>query len=102
MLDRFDSCLRSRRDFLGDTVTGLGGIALAWLLHSDARAAAPTHFAARAKRVIQVFCPGGVSHVDTFDHKPELARHDGEEMTGKGKPDTFFGKPGRLMKSVFA
>src|SRR5262249_39758467 len=42
-----------------------------------------------------------VSHVDTFDHKPDLAKHDGEELTGKGKIDTFFGKPGRLLKSPF-
>ncbi|MBI1916040.1 MAG: DUF1501 domain-containing protein [Planctomycetes bacterium] len=50
---------------------------------------------------MQIFCPGGVSHVDTFDYKPDLAKHDGKEMTGKGKVDTFFGKPGRLMKSPF-
>src|SRR5581483_11516573 len=99
----------SRRDFFTQSATGLGGIALAWLLRRDgfaaekpASGAKPTHFPARAKRVIQIFCPGGVSHVDTFDYKPDLAKHDGEEMIGKGKPDTFFGKPGRLMKNVFA
>jgi hypothetical protein len=102
----------SRRHFLAHAAGGLGGIALAWLLHQDAAAAdeaasspyAPKqpHFPAKAKRVIQVFCPGGVSHVDTFDHKPDLARYEGKELTGKGKIDTFFGKPGRLMKSPFA
>jgi hypothetical protein len=104
-----NSPLPSRRDVFSHAATGLGGIALAWLLHRDALAgdktpssAKPPHFPAKAKRVIQIFCPGGVSHVDTFDYKPDLAKHDGEEMTGKGKPDTFFGKPGRLMKSVFA
>ena len=51
--------------------------------------------------MIQIFSAGGVSHVDTFDHKPDLAVHDGQELTGKGKIDTFFGKPGRLMKSPF-
>jgi hypothetical protein len=92
----------TRRHFLSQTATGLGGIALAWMLDRDAAGAEPTHFPAKAKRVVQIFAPGGVSHVDTFDYKPELARHDGEELTGKGKPDTFFGKPGRLMKSAFA
>jgi hypothetical protein len=108
----FDLSL-SRRDFLWDA-GGLAGIALAWLLHQDSLAAPaetlspspyapkPTHFPARAKRVIQVFACGGVSHVDTFDYKPDLAKHDGQELTGKGKIDTFFGKPGRLMKSPFA
>src|SRR5215470_15017789 len=107
-----DSTVLSRRRFLWEA-GGLGGIALAWLLQRDARAAVkpatpaspyaprPPHFPARAKRVVQVFCPGGVSHVDTFDYKPDLARHDGKELTGKGKIDTFFGKPGRLMKSPF-
>ena len=56
-------------------------------------------FPARAKRVIQVFACGGVSHIDTFDYKPDLVRHDGQELTGKGKVETFFGRPGRLMKS---
>jgi hypothetical protein len=95
----------SRRDLFGSAVTGLGAVALAWLLDRDARAAerpAGPHFAARAKRVIQVFSPGGVSHVDTFDYKPDLAKHHGQELTGKGKVDTFFQRPGRLMKSPFA
>jgi hypothetical protein len=93
-----------RRDFFAHTATGLGSIALATLLQREARGEAQgrTHFATRAKRVVQIFCPGGVSHVDTFDHKPELIKLDGKEMTGKGKADTFFGQPGNLMKSPFA
>ncbi len=96
----------ARRRFLWEAGGGLGGIALAWLSQQEVAASpyAPKrpHFDPKVKRVIQVFCPGGVSHVDTFDHKPDLARHEGKEMTGKGKVDTFFGKPGRLMKSPFA
>src|SRR5437899_3223228 len=104
----------SRRHFLWEAGGGLGGIALTWLVHQEGRAATtietvdspyapkPSHFTARAKRVIQIFCPGGVSHVDTFDYKPDLVKHDGKELTGKGKIDTFFGRPGRLMKSPFA
>ena len=41
----------------------------------------PPHFAAKAKRVIFLFSSGGVSHMDSFDHKPELFKADGK-MTG--------------------
>src|SRR5262245_59332184 len=93
-----------RRDFFSH-VAGLGGTAVAWLLARGARAegdAPGPHYAPKVKRVVQVFCPGGVSHVDTFDYKPELEKQDGKPMTGKGKADTFFGQPGNLMKSPFA
>lgn len=91
----------SRRDFLSATGS-LTGVALAWLLHQDCLGAAKKpHFTPRVKRVVQIFCAGGVSHVDTFDHKPELARLEGKELTGKGQIDTFFGRPGRLMPSPF-
>jgi hypothetical protein len=92
----------SRRHFLWQFGGGLGAIALAWMLDRDAHAGEQRpHFTPQAKRVVQVFCCGGVSHVDTFDHKPDLAKHHGQELTGKGKIDTFFGEPGRLMKSPF-
>ena len=102
--------LLNRRDFFSSSANGLGGIALAALLANDSRGrtAMPqslersAHFAPKIKRVVQIFCPGGVSHVDTFDHKPELIRQHGKPMTGKGKADTFFGQPGNLMKSPFA
>jgi Protein of unknown function (DUF1501) len=92
----------SRRNFFSNLASGLGGIALFDLLRPDAcgRESA-AHFAPKVKRIIQIFCPGGVSHIDTFDYKPDLARQDGQEMVGKGKIDTFFGQPGRLMKSPF-
>jgi hypothetical protein len=35
------------------------------------------HFAPKAKRVIFLFMNGGPSHVDTFDPKPVLGKHDG-------------------------
>lgn len=38
------------------------------------------HFAGRAKHVIFLFMTGGVSHVDTFDHKPRLAADVGREV----------------------
>jgi len=107
----------TRRHFLWEVGGGLSGIALAWLLNQEqSRAAVPSpgvaaasssgpkppHFPARASRVIHICACGGVSHLDTYDYKPDLIKHDGEELTSKGKIDTFFGKPGRLMKSPFA
>ena len=73
------------------------------MLGEESAAGGPVrfHFPARARRVVQIFACGGVSHTDTFDYKPEVARLDGRELTGKGKVETFFGRPGRLMKSPF-
>src|SRR5207237_331563 len=96
--------------------SGVSGLALAWLLNEEqGRAAAVpkelpgslsgaglTPFPAKAKRVINICACGGVSHLDTYDYKPDLVKHNGEELTSKGKIDTFFGQPGRLMKSPFA
>ena len=47
---------------------------------SDADPLSPKqpHFPAKAKRVIFIFSNGGVSHMDTFDHKPELFKADGK------------------------
>lgn len=45
---------------------------------SDPLAPKQPHFAARAKRVIFIFSNGGVSHMDTFDYKPELFKADGK------------------------
>jgi hypothetical protein len=97
----------TRRELLWQA-GGLGGIALAALLDHDPAVASPQHstlntqhFPARAKRVVQIFLAGGVSHVDTFDFKPELERADGKPLSGKGTVDTFFQQPGNLMKSVF-
>ena len=102
----------SRRDFLSQAGSGLGGIALAWLLNEEALAenartlstkspyaAKPPHFSGKAKRVVHIFAAGGVSHIDTFDYKPDLEKHHGQALTGKGKYDPFFGQPGNLMKS---
>lgn len=42
-------------------------------------AARPPHFAPRAKRVIMFFLTGGMSHVDSFDPKPELTKREGQD-----------------------
>ncbi|MDZ4852392.1 MAG: DUF1501 domain-containing protein [Pirellulaceae bacterium] len=74
----------SRRSWLRSTACGFGSLAAAGLssqpkgvLASGASIAGP-HFAPRAKRIIFLFMQGGVSQVDSFDHKPVLVQRDGE------------------------
>ena len=47
---------------------------------SDPLAPKSPHFPAKAKNVIFLFMTGGVSHVDTFDPKPNLTRDVGKEV----------------------
>ncbi|MGL4549996.1 MAG: DUF1501 domain-containing protein [Gemmataceae bacterium] len=71
----------SRRAFLG-RAAGVGTAALATLLGRDLSAALPglPHFAPKAKRVIYLLQGGAPSHVDLFDHKPELYKRRGQEL----------------------
>ena len=46
-----------------------------------------------------IFLPGGISAVDTFDYKPELEKHHGQETQGANTITPFFGKRGAVMKS---
>ena len=49
-----------------------------------------------------LFMSAGVSHIDTFDYKPDLAKFAGKPITGKGNvQDVFFRKPGNIMPSPF-
>lgn len=91
----------SRRGFLGDVGQGLAGIALAQLLGAGTPSAAQnrTHYPAKAKRVLQIFCPGGCSHIDTFEHKPALEKWHGKPLPGEESFVSFQGKNGNLMKS---
>ena len=77
-------------------VSGLSAIAFADLLSGATR---NPHFTPKAKRVIQIFCPGGASHIDTFDYKPELEKRSGQPMPGGDKDVTFQGANGNLMRS---
>jgi len=60
------------------------------------------HFAPKATKVLQIFCPGGASHVDLWDHKPILEKLDGTPMPGEEDAKSFQGKNGNLMKSPWA
>lgn len=108
--------LLARRDFLFDAATGLSGMALAALLNREgllaAEGSAPvrpsiqpesplaprvSQYAPRASRVLMIFCSGAVSHVDTFDYKPELVKRDGQPLPGVEKLVTFQGENGNLV-----
>ncbi|MEX2176223.1 MAG: DUF1501 domain-containing protein [Pirellulaceae bacterium] len=67
---------------------GIGALALGALLGEEARSAAPAesqtgliqpHFPARAKSVIFLHMVGAPSQLELFDHKPELAKYDGQK-----------------------
>ena len=72
----------TRRWFFRDCGVGLGAVALNGLL-AEANPGAHTpgspgpHFAPKAKRVIYLFMAGAPSHLELFDHKPQLAKFNG-------------------------
>jgi hypothetical protein len=45
-----------------------------------------------------IFCSGAVSHLDTFDYKPELVKRDGQPLPGSERLVTFQGENGNLAK----
>ena len=54
------------------------------------------HFLPKAKRVIFLCMAGAPSHVDTFDHKPELTAMDGKSFRGNAK---LLGSPWKFRQS---
>ena len=115
--------LSDRRSFLAELGTGAAGVALAGMLNRDGMLAATssgsgkhpgpdidptnpfaarkTHFEPKAKRLLVIFCNGGVSQVDTWDYKPELVR-----MHDKPHPDSagfaaFQSEAGHLIQSPY-
>ncbi len=111
--------LLDRRTFLRRASRGLEAIAFTSLLAEEGLLAAdksplrpafdptrphaprPPHFAPKAKRVLVIFCSGAMSHVDTFDFKPELVKRHDMPMPGSGKLVTFQGENGNLVKPLW-
>ncbi len=88
----------NRRELLHWGIRGLGATALTALLSRETSAvteALPTH-QPKAKRAIHICLVGGLSHIDSFDHKPELKRMHGKSLQTDEKPDIFFGQVGLL------
>ena len=102
----------SRRELLARTGCGFGLLALADLLVAETgaetgqgsdRAARPfavraPHHVARAKRIIFLYMPGGPSHVDLFDPKPQLVKDNGKPLAFE-KPKLERTKTGNLLAS---
>ncbi len=91
--------LRSRRDFLTTSASGLGGIAVASMLAREGvlgasasegvRGPGPRapHFAPTAKSCIFLFMAGAPSQIDLFDPKPKL-----NELNGQPMPESMLEK----------
>ena len=112
----------TRREMLQRAGAGFGLLGLAGALQAagtlgeQAAAASLPHFRqphyrAPAKRVIFLFMNGAPSHVDTFDPKPALAKHEGEQPEGRKSKGTGFmpspfrfrqhGESGVVMSELF-
>jgi len=89
----------TRRQFLNRFGMGFGALSLAGLigentLTASAQGALATGgspltpkappLQATAKRIIHIFAQGGPSHIDTWDPKPEMAKHVGQDVTAIG------------------
>ncbi|MFZ4731090.1 MAG: DUF1501 domain-containing protein [Pirellulales bacterium] len=100
------SLLPSRRAALARGACGFGSLALAGL--AGGAAAAGTvgpHLAPRATRIIFLFMAGGVSHVDSFDHKPRLYADDGKQLPFgdlRSIAKTGASPPQRVMKPLWS
>mgnify|MGYP002818279951 CR=1 FL=1 len=109
--------LLNRRQFLGHSASALSAIGLAQLLAQDGHLRAGTtpirprinpanpnarrtsHFPARARNVLMIFCSGACSPLDTFDYKPDLIKYHGQPLPGGESLITFQGEQGNLTQS---
>lgn len=110
--------LLARRHFFADCPLGLARMAWASMLLPSASAwgssstpttadpfhPRPSHFPAKAKRVIYLFMTGAPSHLDLFDPKPTLLRHDGKPVPAEVVKDqryAFIRKDAALLAPRF-
>ena len=94
----------SRRELLQGTGGGIGWLAAQAMLRQDACGASKQpalDHAPTAQAVVQIFCPGGMSHVDTFDYKPELTKRSGKPFDPDGRLQFFASKPGNCQGSFW-
>jgi hypothetical protein len=111
--------LLNRQKFLSQASTALGAIALTSLLSGDRLLAngqtthgaiqfdpakpyapRPSHFQAKAKNVLVIFCAGAVSQLETWDYKPKLIEWDDRPLPG-GPSVTFQGPAGNLARPQY-
>ena len=99
-----------RRSALDFTCSSLTATAMTSLLMSGGSVRADSvpgeardvpHLVPRARRVVHLCLCGGLSHIDSFDYKPELARFHGKPLQSAERPETFFNQIGLLRKNDF-
>ncbi len=106
----------NRQQFLSNSATAIGSIALANMLRADGLlvdssdqpkidpaqpyAARQPHFPGKAKNVVVIFCAGAVSQLETWDYKPELIKWDDKPLPG-GPSVTFQGPAGNLARPQY-
>jgi hypothetical protein len=101
----------TRREMLKSFACGFASVAFSGLFGQNLLQAGnarpnpliprPPHFKARARSIIFLYMDGGVSQVDSFDYKPLLEKHHGEDpRKAIGKLEkTQFANIGKVMKS---
>ena len=85
---RTNVAIPPRRAFLADLGLGFTGLALGAMFARDGVGSPADwtppdgrpHFAPKAKHVIWLFMNGGVSHLESFDYKPEITKHAGKTI----------------------
>jgi hypothetical protein len=88
MLNSMTSRRTAIRSLVGGSLV-MPGIVSELLAAAAARSAAnpiaarPSHYPAKAKRVIFLYMSGGVSHLESFDYKPKLAADAGKKHNGR-------------------
>lgn len=107
----------SRRELFARIGHGFAGVALTSMLHQDGLLGAESsgqfpiagdaalgafHVPPKAKRVVQLFMAGAASHIDLFDHKPELEKRHGEPSDFGEHVEAFQNGLGPWMKSPFS
>lgn len=96
----FNATCPTRRQVLQNASAGFGWLALAGMLADEADAETrdripSAHFKPRVRSVIFCFMDGGPSHVDTFDPKPMLKKHQGKRV-GEQSTNTLYSDPNRV------
>ena len=94
----------NRRQAITSATSGFGALALAAMMQKDTSAdgvMGVLHHPPKAKRVVQLFMAGAASHLDLWDHKPELERHHGEPSDFGEAVEAFQNGLGPWMKSPF-
>jgi hypothetical protein len=102
----WNSAMDTRRQFLYQSFTGVGWLALSDLLSaSNPLAVKQPHHSPRAKSCIFLTMLGGVSQMDTFDPKPALEKFDNTVMDWSKEKNTdqpnLFAKPRLILRSQF-